>query len=67
MWTLQMRHGSNNKVSIKIAYIAHAHVCEFLEGEQGDVKTLVEWNTYKNLPPQKNINTPSINNHIGHT
>jgi hypothetical protein len=62
-----MRHGNTNKVSIKIAYITHAHVSKFLEGEQGGVKTLVEWNTHKNLPPQKNINTPSINNHVDHT
>jgi hypothetical protein len=45
---------------IKIAYIAHASVCEFLEGERDDVETLVEWNMHKNLPPQKERKTPSI-------
>ncbi len=54
-------------MSIEIAYIAHAHVCEFLEGEQGDAKILVEWNMHKNLPPQKDIKTPSIKNHLNHT
>jgi hypothetical protein len=52
--------GAQTKVSIEIAYIAHAHVYEFLEGEQGDVETPMEWNTHKNLPPQKDIKTPSI-------
>jgi hypothetical protein len=64
VWTPEMRHGGTNKVSIEIAYIAHA--CEFLEGERGDAKTLVEWNMHKNLPPQKDIKTPSIKNHLNH-
>jgi hypothetical protein len=49
-------------------YIAHAHVYEFLEGEQGDVETPKKCNMHKNLhPPQKDIKTPSLNNHINHT
>ncbi len=52
MWTLKVRHGGKNKVLIKIAYIAHANVCEFLEGERDDVETLLEWIMHKNLPPQ---------------
>jgi hypothetical protein len=59
--------GGTNKMSIKIAYITHACVCEFLEGERNDVETPLEINMHKNLPPQKDIKTPSINNHIGHT
>jgi len=54
-------------MSIEIAYIAHAHVCEFLEGKWGDVETPMEWNMHKNLPLQKDINTPSIKNHLNHT
>jgi hypothetical protein len=61
-----VKHGGTNKVSIEIAYIAHARVCEFLEGDRSDVETLVEWNTHKNLPPQKDIKTPSIKKHLGH-
>jgi hypothetical protein len=52
VWTLKVRHGGKNKVLIKIAYIAHANVCEFLEGERDDVETLLEWIMHKNLPPQ---------------
>ncbi len=66
VWTPKVKHGGTNKVSIEIVYIAHACVCEFLEGERSDVKTLVEWNTHKNLPLQKDINTPSIKNHFNH-
>jgi hypothetical protein len=66
VWTPELRHGGTNKVSIEIVYIAHAHVCEFLEGKRGDVETPVEWNMHKNLPPQKDIKTPSIKNHFGH-
>jgi len=66
VWTPRVRHGGTNKVSIEIAYIAHARVCEFLEGDRSDVETLVEWNTHKNLPPQKDIKTPSIKKHLGY-
>jgi len=38
-----------------------------LENKQSDVETLVEWNMQKNLPSQKDIKTPSIKNHLGHT
>jgi len=31
-------------VVIEIAYIPHARVLKFLEDEQGDMKTLIEWN-----------------------
>ncbi len=33
VWTPGMRHKHANKTSIEIAYIPHAHVSEFLEGE----------------------------------
>ncbi len=67
VWTPKVKYGGTNKVPIKIAYIPHAHVCEFLEGKQGDVQAPVEWNMHKNLPSQKDIKTPSIKNHISHT
>ncbi len=67
VWIPKVKHGGTNKVSIEIAYVTHARVCEVLEGEWGDAKTLVEWNMHTNLPPQKDIKTPSIKNHLGHT
>jgi len=67
VWTPRARHGGTNKMSIKIAYITHACVCEFLKSEQNNVETPLEINMHKNFPTQKDIKTPSINNHLGHT
>jgi hypothetical protein len=55
-----VKHRKVNKASIEIAYIPHAHVSEFLEGERGDAKTPMEWNIHKKLAPQKDIKNPSI-------
>lgn len=52
-----------NKASIEIACIPHARVSEFLEGEQGNVKTPMEWNIHKKLALQKDIKNPLIKNH----
>jgi hypothetical protein len=43
-------HGHTNKISIECVYMPHAHVHGFLEGEQGDLHTSVEWNIFKNVP-----------------
>jgi len=43
MWAPKVRHWGINKVSIDIAYITH--MSKFLEGEWGDGKTLVDYNT----------------------
>jgi hypothetical protein len=67
VWIPEVRHGGTNKVLIKIVYIAHAHVLEFLEGKWGDVETPMEWNMHKNVPPREDIKTPSIKNHLNHT
>jgi hypothetical protein len=40
---------------------------EFLEGEQGDTQTPIEWNKHKNLPPQMDVKQLTIKNHLGHT
>jgi hypothetical protein len=39
-----------NKISIECVYMPHAHVHGFLEDEQGDLHTSVEWNIFKNVP-----------------
>jgi hypothetical protein len=49
VWKDGFRHGGQNKVVIETAYISHARVFEFLQGEQGDMQTIVEWNNSKNL------------------
>jgi hypothetical protein len=38
-----------------------------LEGEWGDLHTLVEWNIFENVPTQKNIKNATIRHHLGHT
>jgi hypothetical protein len=67
VWTFEIRHGGQNKVNIQFAYVIYACILEFLEGEQGDTDTLVEWNVYKNFPSQTDVKQPTIENHIRHT
>jgi hypothetical protein len=53
MWTWcgkEFRHGGQNKVAIETTYIPHACVFEFLQGEQGDMQIVVEWNISKICP-----------------
>ncbi len=41
VWKYGFRHKSQNKVAIEIAYIPHACVSEFLQGEQGNMQIMV--------------------------
>ncbi len=54
-------------VAIEITYISHARVSEFLQGEQRDMQTIVEWNISKKFSPQQNVKKLTIKNHLGHT
>jgi hypothetical protein len=54
-------------VAIETTYIPHACVSEFLQGEQRDMQTTIEWNISKNLSPQEDVKKPTIKNHIGNT
>jgi hypothetical protein len=54
-------------MSTKIVYIQYVPVLEFLEGEHGNMNTLVEWNIHKKIPPQKDVKHLSIKNHLEHT
>jgi hypothetical protein len=51
---------------IQFAYVPYARISKFLEGEQGDMSTPVEWNVYKNNPSQPDVKQPTIKNHFGH-
>jgi hypothetical protein len=51
VWKNGFRHGAQNKVAIE----AQGRISNFLEGEQGDMQTLVEWNKHKNLAPQEKV------------
>jgi len=49
---------------LKLHIFPHARILEFLEREQGDMQTPIEWNKSKNLaPPKKNS---IIKNNLGH-
>jgi hypothetical protein len=67
VWKDQFRHGGQNKVAIETAYMPHAHVSEFLQGERRDMQTTIEWNIFENLSPQKDVKKSTIKNHLGHT
>ncbi len=66
-WTIDVWHGGQNQVTTKIAYIPYVCVLDFLEGECGDLSTLMEWNMHKNLLTQKDVMHPIIKNHFRHT
>jgi len=54
VWKDGFKHGGQNKVAIEIAYIPHAYVYEFLQGEWGDMQIAIEWNiSKKNCPLNK--------------
>jgi len=53
-------------VTIQFAYVPYARISKFLEGERGDMGTLVEWNVYKNFPSQTDVKQPAIKNHLEH-
>jgi len=67
VWRSKIRHGRQNKVTIQFAYVPYARISEFLEGERGDMSTLVEWNVYKNFLGQMDAKQPTIKNHLEHT
>jgi hypothetical protein len=54
-------------MTIQFAYVPYVCISEFLEGEQGDTSTHVEWNVYRNFPSQINVKQPTIKNHLKHT
>jgi len=66
VWRSGLCHGGQNKVTIQFAYVPYARILKFLEGEQGDMGTPVEWNVYKNFPSQTDVKQPAIKNHLKH-
>jgi hypothetical protein len=55
VWRFEIHHGGQNKVTIQFAYVPYVRISEFLEGEQRDTNTLVEWNVYKKFPSQTDV------------
>ncbi len=54
-------------MAIYFAYVPYARILEFLEGERGNMNTLMEWNVYKNFLSQTDVKQPTIKNHLWHT
>jgi hypothetical protein len=67
VWKKGEWHGSTNKISIECSPIPHGCVHEFLEGEWGDLHSLIERNIFKNVPTQNIIKNTTIKHHLGHT
>jgi len=44
VWTFGIHHGGQNKVGIQFFYVPYVCIPKFLEGEQGDMNTPMEWN-----------------------
>jgi hypothetical protein len=42
VWKDGFRHGNQNKVAIETAYIPHACVFVFLQGERRDMQIMIE-------------------------
>jgi len=51
-------------IEVKCAYIPHAQVSNFFNGEQSHEDFLMEWNIYNHVPPQENVKIPTIQNHF---
>jgi hypothetical protein len=66
LWRKDVRHGGAHIIEVECAYIPHAQVLEFLNGEQSHEDSLMEWKIYKHVPPHENIKMPRIQNHFGH-
>jgi hypothetical protein len=67
VWKDGFRHGGQNKVAIETAYIPHVCVSKFLQCEQGDMQTVIEWNISKNSFFQAYVKKSTLNNHFGDT
>jgi len=57
VWIPRVNHGGTNKMSIKIVYIAHAHVSKFFEDDK--VMWKPQWSgTHTKTYPHKRISIP---------
>ncbi len=66
VWRKDVRHGGAHIIEVECAYIPHARVSKLLNSEQNHEDTSKEWNIYKQVPSQKNVKMPRIQNHLNH-
>ncbi len=66
MWKKKVQHGRAHIIEVECAYIPHAQISEFLNGEWSHEDSLMEWNIYKRVPSQENVKMLRIQNHLSH-
>jgi hypothetical protein len=66
VWKKDVQHGGAHIIEVECAYIPHAQISEFLNGERSHEDSSMEWNIYKQVPSQENVKMPRIRNHLGH-
>jgi hypothetical protein len=60
VWKKDIRHGKTHKIEVECAYIPHAQVLKFINGERNHEDSPMEWNIYKQIPSQENVKMPRI-------
>jgi hypothetical protein len=66
LWKKDVRHGGEHIIEVECAYISHAWILEFLNGEWSHEDSPMECNIYKRVTSQENVKLPRIQNHLGH-
>jgi hypothetical protein len=55
VWKKNVQHGGTHIIKVECAYITHAQILEFLNGERSHEDSPMEWNIYKWVPSQENV------------
>jgi hypothetical protein len=55
VWKKDVQHGGTHIIKVECAYITHAQILEFLNGERSHEDSPMEWNIYKWVPSQENV------------
>jgi len=66
VWKKKFQHWRAHIIKVECAYIPHARILEFLNGERNHEDSSMKWNIYKRVPSQKNVKMPRIQNHLRH-
>jgi hypothetical protein len=66
VWKKYVWHGGAHIIEAECTYIPHAQASKILNDEQNHEDSPMEWKIYKQVPPQKNVKMPRIQNHLNH-
>ncbi len=64
VWKKYVQHGRAHIIKVECAYVPHARILEFINGEQNHENSWMEWNIYKWILPKENVKMPRIRNHV---